>query len=576
MGEERIMGSVRQTLWLAAKLLAVVGLVLTTNPESWNHVMLLWGRKQFGTLIPFLAIWAATFGALFIVALHPRLTWRLFWGVLITAGTAAGMGYYWVSHTQLTMLDMLAAWGAAHEAGRATSFYGREIIWTAGLLMASLAIFALPPPDIHARVSMWLRRFSLAPLVPIAMITGVIMIKGGNVYVPLPDQFSTVAMASIVGSKIATQKIPERQEVVWQPQYPGKQGNIVYLVDESIRADYIDLTPGNIYTPNFAALADQVVNFGPASSAGNCSNYSNALLRFGASRMDLIGSVNTNPTLFQYAKRAGMRTVYIDAQAKGLSHGNDLQNFMNLKEQTSIDKFYLLRDMDVAYADDALARIIVDELSKGGPVFIYANKNGSHIPYDDSYPKQAAIFHPTMSESVTDTRSARIASYHNGIAWSVDRFMKNLFAAADFRNTTMIYTSDHGQELDPGHLTHCLAEGAAPQIHLVPLMVHTSDPALRVKFEHGASLLKGKASHFQIAPAIYQLMGYRAADIATKYDESLFDGTSRAPETTSGDIFGLFSSDVHWNPVDLNQNYHEPDAGQPVSIVDKPQTGQQG
>lgn len=563
-------------LWAGIKILAVLALVFATNPESWTHVVLLWGRKQFGTLIPFLLIWGSTFGALFVAALHPHLSWRIFWGLIVAVGTAAGMGYYWISHSQLTMLDMIAAWGATHEAGRAASFYLREVIWTGALLVGALTIFAWPAPKFGGTISTWLRRLTLAPLVPIGLIAGVILIKSGNVYVPLPGQFSTITMASLFGGKMMVQNLPERGEVAWTPRPTVARQNIVLLVDESIRADYIDLTPGNIFTPKFADLAGKFVNFGPASSAGNCSNYSNALLRFGASRMDLVGSANTNPTLFQYAKRAGLRTVFIDAQAKGLSHGNMLQNFMNLKEQATIDKFYVLRDMDISDADEALGKIVAQELKSGGPVFIYANKNGSHIPYDETYPVKAAIFHPTMTEAGVDTQAARMASYHNGIAWSVDRFMENLFAETDFSNTTMIYTSDHGQELDPGHLTHCLAADPDPKMHLVPLMVHTTNAALRKEFEQGAALLKGRSSHFQIAPTIYHLMGYKTDDIATKYDESLLTGSKRAPETTSGDVFGLFTSNVHWNPVDLMRDYREPEATTINSAVAAAPTGQQG
>jgi hypothetical protein len=45
-------------------------------------------------------------------------------------------------------------------------------------------------------------------------------------------------------------------------------------------------------------------------------------------------------------------------------------------------------------------------------------------------------------------------------------------------------------------------------------------------------------------------MGYADADIATAYDETLFAAPAREPAFTSGDIFGLFSSEVRWTRVD--------------------------
>ena len=101
---------------------------------------------------------------------------------------------------------------------------------------------------------------------------------------------------------------------------------------------------------------------------------------------------------------------------------------------------------------------------------------------------------------------------------------------------------------------------------LVPLMVYTSDPSLRAQFRNGAKQLTGKASQFQIAPTLLQLMGYRPEDIATVYDESLLTGSNRAPAFTSGDVFGLFSSTVRSTPIDLSADYLEPEAKEPDSM----------
>ena len=43
--------------------------------------------------------------------------------------------------------------------------------------------------------------------------------------------------------------------------------NIVMLVDESVRGDYLDFRPGNPFTPALAAYGDRLINFGPAAPA---------------------------------------------------------------------------------------------------------------------------------------------------------------------------------------------------------------------------------------------------------------------------------------------------------------------
>jgi lipid A ethanolaminephosphotransferase len=331
-------------------------------------------------------------------------------------------------------------------------------------------------------------------------------------------------------------------------------------MDESLRADYLDFTPGNPYAPHLPALADKFVNYGLSASGGDCSNYSNALLRFGASRTGIVASSNSNATLFDYAKKAGFRTVYIDAQARNITDGNLIQNYMTLKEKSAIDGFYPINDVDSSQADLELIEIIAKELKHPEPVFIYANKNGSHFPYDEAYPASAARFHPTQSESNLDTVRARIGSYRNAVAWSVDLFMESFFAKVDLSSATVVYTGDHGQRYVPGQLTHCQVEKPDPRSAIVPLLVYTSDASQRARFDAGATLLKGKTSHFQIAPTLYQLMGYAASDVAKSYDENLFDGTAREPAFTSGDIFGMFDNSVSIHPIDLTKSYLEPEA----------------
>jgi lipid A ethanolaminephosphotransferase len=292
--------------------------------------------------------------------------------------------------------------------------------------------------------------------------------------------------------------------------------------------------------------------------------------------MDVVASVNSNATLFDYAKKAGYRTVYIDAQARNITDGNLIQNYMTLKEKAAIDAFYPINDVDSSQADSRLADIIAKELKTPGSVFIYANKNGSHFPYDEAYPSSASRFHPTQSESDVDSVRARIDSYRNAVAWSVDQFMYSFFAKVDVSSSTIIYTGDHGQRFVPGQLTHCQIEDPDPRIAIVPLLVYTSDATLRARFGAGAARLQGKASHFQIAPTLYQLMGYAASDIAKSYDENLFDGTAREPAFTSGDIFGMFDNSVNIHQIDLTKSYLEPEASTMNSAVVAAPKGQQG
>ncbi|WP_202325975.1 sulfatase-like hydrolase/transferase [Mesorhizobium sp. 113-3-9] len=535
--------------------------VAVTNFDFWDRVGNLFANGRFTTLAPFLAIWGLAMVALLFASFQPRLVTRLLWAVPLALSSAAAWVYFQVSHADLSVFDILSLWASRNSIGEAAGFYDR-LIWPAVAIMAfGVTSISIPPAVTGARLSIWVRRMAWLPLLPILIIAAVVYAKDGGGSSGLPKQFAPLALSAMAAERIVTQGAPERRAVTWNATAQARPRNIVMMIDESVRADFVDLSPGNSYTPNIAALADRFVDFGPAVSGGDCSVYSNAILRLTASRRDLAHSVNTNPTIWQYAKKAGYRTVYIDAQSTAKAAvllGST--NFMTVREKRDIDKTYFMDDVRMDRADFRLIDILRGELAGSQPVFIYANKNGAHFPYDWSYPASEAVYGPTVASAGKDTAMTRLASYRNAVRWSVDLFMKKLFESADLSNTAMIYTSDHGQALNVGKSTHCTIYDPDPRVGLVPLMAYAADPALRARFAVGAAANRDKASHFQIVPTVLELMGYSPADIASEYDESLFAATSRSPQFTSGDIFGLFSDSVHWNSIDLSLNYLEPDA----------------
>ncbi|BCG86030.1 hypothetical protein MesoLj113c_21400 [Mesorhizobium sp. 113-3-9] len=546
---------------ICVKLTMIAIFVAVTNFDFWDRVGNLFANGRFTTLAPFLAIWGLAMVALLFASFQPRLVTRLLWAVPLALSSAAAWVYFQVSHADLSVFDILSLWASRNSIGEAAGFYDR-LIWPAVAIMAfGVTSISIPPAVTGARLSIWVRRMAWLPLLPILIIAAVVYAKDGGGSSGLPKQFAPLALSAMAAERIVTQGAPERRAVTWNATAQARPRNIVMMIDESVRADFVDLSPGNSYTPNIAALADRFVDFGPAVSGGDCSVYSNAILRLTASRRDLAHSVNTNPTIWQYAKKAGYRTVYIDAQSTAKAAvllGST--NFMTVREKRDIDKTYFMDDVRMDRADFRLIDILRGELAGSQPVFIYANKNGAHFPYDWSYPASEAVYGPTVASAGKDTAMTRLASYRNAVRWSVDLFMKKLFESADLSNTAMIYTSDHGQALNVGKSTHCTIYDPDPRVGLVPLMAYAADPALRARFAVGAAANRDKASHFQIVPTVLELMGYSPADIASEYDESLFAATSRSPQFTSGDIFGLFSDSVHWNSIDLSLNYLEPDA----------------
>ncbi|HSI39987.1 MAG TPA: sulfatase-like hydrolase/transferase [Xanthobacteraceae bacterium] len=548
-------GGMARALPVLLRLGAILAFVLLTNGGFLQRILLLADQVRWGSLIGYLAVWAVAIAALLAVAFQARPWVRLFWAVLIALTAAVGLAYHKASGSELSAFDVISLWNARHEAARAADFYQRDLYWFALAFAGGLLVLAWPP---RRRSRRWSLALAVAPLIPLLLIAGIVQLREGGGSQGLPSQFTPLAVATVAAKALAGSSAPGRLEVAFAPGVPRAR-KIVVLVDESVRGDYIDWTPGNPYTPELAALAPRIVDFGPASSGGNCSHYSNAILRFGAARERMGQALLTNPTLWQYAKKAGYRTVYIDGQAGFNRNPGKLQNYMTEAETKSIDAFRPLpEDVAPPDLDDRVLDIVKEELKGDGPVLIYANKNGAHFPYDRGYPEAAAKFHPTMTETPQDSALSRIASFRNAVSWTVDRFFKRLFDEVDLTDTVVLYTSDHGQQFDPSRLTHCTVEDPDPREGLVPLFVAAGDPALQQRFADGAAASRQHASHFALVPTAYELMGYRPDDIATLYPETLFAADRQEPAFTTGDIFGLFSPKVRWHPLDLGKSYLEP------------------
>lgn len=535
----------------------VVALLAITNIEVPARAALLLKQGRLSTFATTGVIWIVALVCVAVV-LHEKRTWvRLFWAAIIALSGTVAWGFQRAAHLELSVFDILGFWEARHEAGNASAIYGEAIKLALILAALSLVVYALPYVSRQWGTHRLGLVRSVLPILPIAIIAGVVFQKGGNGHFAMPKQFSQISLAALATGKLAVHPTVERDQVAITAGPTKAANHILYLVDESLRPDFISVDPGNTLTPHFAAFASQLVNYGPAASGGICSNYSNAILRMMPSRKDLGGRISAIPTIWQYAKAAGFRTVYIDAQGHAIENETRLQNFMTPSERKWIDDFYPLADVNSKDADLALLDIVEKEFAKPGPVFIYANKQGMHFPYDQNYDNARGPLHPEQSEvGVTEVKSM-LNSYRNAVDWNVDQFFAAFAKRISMKDLAMVYTSDHGQYFAPGEATHCKSSDSHPQMAYVPLFAYVNRTDGMKELASGAAKSEGRANHFQIGPTMLHWMGFDESAIAAHYPESLHKGTTLEPAYTLGDIFGLFSSDVEWVTLDLGKDYRE-------------------
>jgi len=524
-------------------------LVVLTNQGLGDRLRVLVDDQRLLSLAIFILIWMISIFSLLTVAFLPGIAVRIAWAIPLGLASAAGYGYYIVQGAEFTIFDVLSFWTASDGAGEAYTYFSK-VIHSAAFIFALFVLGIVMPPSARAlrdtlKASYWA---PLLPVIPVLLIAGVVVMRDGKGSQALPMQFSPLSLSAVATYKIKTGTFKEREAVSMTAGSPLSRA-IVLIVDESIRADFMTLEEGNPTSPELASLRDHWVNFGPAVSAGNCSYLSNAILRFMADRRNLVETVHTSPTVWDYAREAGYRTVFIDAQPTFLDVYGKLQNLMTPAEALLIDDFHeLSSEIKPHLLDDELVRIILEELVKGDRVFIYANKNGAHFPYASGSPDGVE---PDGRLSVSDRFMTEIYNYAKAIKWSTDRTMALLIRDANWDGTTMIYTADHGQNFSPGRLTHCTSSTSVnPDEAIVPLMVASGDQMLRNRFSDVAARYPGHGTHFAIAPTLLELMGYPPEQFAEAYEGSLLTELSWKPRFVADDLLGLFSQGPTWHEVD--------------------------
>jgi hypothetical protein len=558
-------------LKLALKSLLLMAFIFYTNQGFAPRLEYLLETNNNVTLIVFFILWAFSIVVLLIVALQQKLINRIFWGAIIALVTAVSYGFYAAGGSELEVLDVLELWQARHETGRALTYFQAALIKAAIVALIGFVIIVLPPPLVTGKVRKYLSYLMWVPLLPVMIFIALIFIKSDRAVAGLPQQFVPLSIAGAITYKLSTNELPQRNRVSEPPSVEPKMHHLVYLVDESINPNYLYASKGKLLK-GFSDNATKISNFGVAVSVGNCSARSNAMLRLGGTKDNLIQMIRTSPSIWQYAKKAGFRTIYIDAQDSSilLSKPNDFQNYMTSAEVAFIDKFYKIKDVEASLLDYKLLELIKTELENDEPTFIYANKNGAHFPYHNNYPKSEAIHQPVAGASEKHGLEGLaglykesgmvgvINTYKNSIHWTVDKFFRQFFEQINLDDTVVIYTSDHGQYFEPNSTTHCTSGDGAPATEgLVPLMLITSNAHLKELFSAAAKDKYNQADQFSIFPTVLNLLGY-SDKIQHTYGTGLLESTidtkkGQASAFNTGDIMGIISNDTIWREVSIQE-----------------------
>jgi glucan phosphoethanolaminetransferase (alkaline phosphatase superfamily) len=309
---------------------------------------------------------------------------------------------------------------------------------------------------------------------------------------------------------------PIVREKVAPIQAADPKNNIVLIIDESIRADHLSINSYHRETTPYLEKLDQagqLYSWGTASAGATCSYLSNELIFTGIlPSSKSIDIAVRSPNVFDYARAAGYKITYLDAQTDYIWNGlttDDIGeiNWINIKTLGSAPP-----------ADLNAALIIRDLVAKSTGNFIVLNKRGVHFMYEDSYPEEWDVWGPLPpQENYRQYPQLVTNPYDNGILYTVNEFFKTLLPNTNsLKNTTYLYTSDHAQTLfeDGVSWSHCnntIKEASVPLILIGQL---NSPPDLTFH-----------AAHSNILPTILDLMDFPHTPQTAAYQSSILAAT---------------------------------------------------
>lgn len=406
-----------------------------------------------------------------------------------------------------------------------------------------------------------------APLCGVLLLSAVLFLRAGEGARGLPIMYTPLAYLNLFAYEALHNTVGPREPVTLARTSQAVGHDIVLIIDESISGNYLDINaPFGVHSNlKQARPGVDIFNYGYAASIANCSADTNVTLRYGGTRADYMRINTTLPSIWQYAKKAGLRTVYIDAQRTA---GN-LQNLMTDTEKKDIDQFVQFDQTSVRDRDMAAAAKLIELLNDDKPQLVVINKVGAHFPVHDKYPDGFMAYRPTLPRGqfteVADTGERNgfngqpddwvlyRNAYKNTVLWNVGEFFARVFAQGNLNNALLIYTSDHGQDLhergNPGLNTHCGGDPVEEE-GLVPLVVIQGSALKTLDWSAQLAANKDRSSHYNIFPTLLQLMGYDLAGIEAVYGKPLSIAT--ADEFTFNYRFNArLGAKPEWKHIDL-------------------------
>jgi glucan phosphoethanolaminetransferase (alkaline phosphatase superfamily) len=472
-----------------------------------------------------LAIWAVALTAVYFVA-RSRLIFK--WGVffLIIIPIFVFDVFFSVSGTTLLYSDYLGLRLAVANTQDALSEYGKFLFYPFIRSVLLLAAFLIVSPSSMKKAEV---KASLLLFLSVFIFVGVCFAKKGTATDKIPGFLSVYGFEVTMLLDQTKHSHYNHDGILFEPRSKPRRENILLIIDESVRYDFVNGEESNSVLRLKSNSKWNIYDYGSATSGNNCSAESNVILRKGPKPEHLGAEIQENPLIWSYAKKAGFKTTLIDAQRGGQGH-----DYFDKEELKMIDNNIITSDYE---SDRDIAKEL-SKLLKSAGNFVIIIKKGPHFPYSNRYPKS---FAPSFKSNYINEKQNRI-EYARAIMYQTGGFFEELFSESIKPSTLMIYTSDHGQNLeDKVGATHCTATGNPYQGEgMVPMLV--IDNKNNEQISSYSQINHNKTSHFNIFSTLLYYLGYEQNDYLNHYGNSLIEPVNRLGYFSYGSAFGSFGS----------------------------------
>jgi glucan phosphoethanolaminetransferase (alkaline phosphatase superfamily) len=484
-----------------------------------------------------LIIWTIALLAIYFVS-KSRLIFK--WGVffLIIISIFVVDIFVGVSDNSLLYDDYLILRSAVGNIQDALNAYGSLLIYPFIRSLILFVAFLISTPYSIKKAEM---KASFLLLFCVLIFAGLCFVRKGGGTDKIPG------FLSVYGFEIAmyldqSKHIYNHDGILFEPRSKPRKENILLIIDESVRYDFINGRETNAGLNVRSNSIWNVYDYGTATSGNNCSSASNLILRKGPKPDHLGAEIQENPLIWAYAKKAGFKTTLIDAQ-----HGGQGHDYFDKEELKMIDNNVNTEN----YQSDRDIAIELKKLLKNAGNFVIIIKKGAHFPYSEKYPK---TFAPNFNSAYINENQKRI-EYARAIMYQTGGFIEELFGESIKPSTLMVYTSDHGENInDATGGPHCNTGSPYQGEGMVPMLVIDNEKNEEV-FSY-AQTNHSKTSHFNIFSTLLYYLGYEKTDYLAHYGPSLIEPINdRFGHFNYGSPFGYFGSEPKFKTASETLDY---------------------